>query len=164
MDKNSDLYDIAGGFGRMLLEDADFWTDQHKKQVNPDELPFMQLLRYNGQVIGATSPFTIVFPGVDYSALQHTSDIPWFRNGKFEDPMRYLDKDKIQKLYLFLKNVNNNITDYKDNVNLGRRNNQLDLSGIVSYLRSWQASIEKKRVGVAEEWYCRKVFKFINAI
>ncbi len=148
MDKNSDLYDIAGGFGRMLLEDADFWTDQHKKQVNPDELPFMQLLRYNGQVIGATSPFTIVFPGVDYSALQHTSDIPWFRNGKFEDPMRYLDKDKIQKLYLFLKNVNNNITDYKDNVNLGRRNNQLDLSGIVSYLRSWQASIEKKESGL----------------
>ncbi|MDR0573066.1 MAG: hypothetical protein LBG96_03385 [Tannerella sp.] len=145
MDKKSDLFEIAGGFGRMLLEDADIWTDQQKKQSNPDELPYIQLLRYNNQVIGGTSPFSIFFPGVDYSKLQHASDIPWYRNGKFEDPMRYLDKDKLQKLYLFIKNLNNNFAGYEDNINIGRPNNKLDLSGLKKELRDWQQSIEREK-------------------
>jgi len=144
MDKKSDLFEITGGFGRMLLDDADFWTDQQKKQTNPDELPYIQLVRYNGQVIGGTSPFSIVFPGVEYANLQHASDIPWFRNGKFEDPMRYLDKDKLQKLYLFIKNVNGNFAKYEENINIGRSNNKLDLSGLKAFLREWQKSIEMK--------------------
>ncbi len=148
MDKKSDLFEITGGFGRMLLDDADFWTDQQKKQTNPDELPQIQLLRYNGQVIGGTSPFSIVFPGVEYVGLQHTSDIPWFRNGKFEDPMRYLDKDKMQKLYLFIKNINGNFAKYEENINIGRANNKLDLSGMKAFLREWQISIELKESGL----------------
>lgn len=144
MDKKSDLFEITSGFGRMLLDDADFWTDQLKKQTNPDELPYIQLLRYNGQVIGGTSPFSIVFPGVEYTNLQHASDIPWFRNGKFEDPMRYLDKDKLQKLYLFIKNVNGNFAEYENNVNAGHPNNRLDLSGLKAFLRTWERDIELK--------------------
>jgi hypothetical protein len=144
MDKKSDLFEISGGFGRMLLDDADIWTDQQKKQTNPDELPHIQLLKYNGQVVGGTSPFSIVFPGVEYSGLKYASDIPWFRNGMFEDPMRYLDKDKSQKLYLFIKNLNNNFAGYENNINIGRPNDKLDLSGLKSFLRGWQQSIERK--------------------
>lgn len=144
MDKKSDLFEIAGGFGRMLLEDADIWTDQLKKLTNPDEMPYIQLLRYNNQIVGGTSPFSLFFPGVDYSKLQHASDIPWYRNGKFEDPMRYLDKDKLQKLYLFVKNININFAVYEDSINIGRPNNKLDLSGLKKELRDWQQAIERK--------------------
>lgn len=143
--KESNLYEISGAFGRMLLDDADIWTDQIAKLRNPDELPFVQLLHYKGQVIGGTSPFSIVFPAVDYSGLKNAGDIPWFRNGKFEDPMKYLDKDKVQKLYLFLKNINSNFAGYEDNINVSRQsNNRLDLSGLKTYLRDWQKSIEIK--------------------
>jgi hypothetical protein len=144
MNPKNDLSEISGAFGRMLLDDADIWTDQQKKRSNPDELPYIQLLKYNGQIIGGTSPFSIIFPGVEYANLQHASDIHWYRNGKFEDPMRYLDKDKQQKLYLFIKNVNGNFAQYEENVNIGRPNNKLDLSGLKSFLREWQQSIEKK--------------------
>ncbi len=144
MNRKSDLFELSGGFGRMLLDDADFWIDQQKKQGNPDEMPYIQLLRYNGQVIGGTSPFSIVFPGVEYASLKHASDIPWYRNGKFEDPMRYLDKDKLQKLYLFIKNLNGNFAGYEDNINVGRANNMLDLAGMKSFLRQWQRDIEMK--------------------
>lgn len=144
MDKNSDLFEMTGGFARMLLDDADFWTDQQNKQINPDELPYIQLVYYNRQVVGGTSPFSIVFPGVDYTKLQHVSDIPWFRNGRFEDPMRYLDKDKLQKLYLFIKNINNNFAEYENNINIGNPTNKLDMSGLKAFLREWQKTIEMK--------------------
>lgn len=162
MNPNSNLYDIAGGFGRMLLDEADIWTDQLKKQSNPNELPYIQLLRYkpDGQVIGGTSPFSIVFPGVEYSKLERAKDIPWYRNGKFEDPMRYLanDKDKLQKLYLFINNIigltysdkNGNqiarkgtIIDFKENVNLSRTSNKLNFTYLEKVLSIWQDDIKK---------------------
>lgn len=142
--KENNLFELSSAFGRMLLDDADLWTDQQKKQRNPDELPFVQLLRYNGQVIGGTSPFSIVFPAVEYTNLKHAGDIPWYRNGKFEDPMKFLDKDKIQKLYLYLKNINGNFEEYENNINIARPNNKLDLSGLKTYLRKWQKDIELK--------------------
>lgn len=142
--KNSNLFELSSAFGRMLLDDADIWTDQEKKQRNPDELPYIQLLLYNGQLIGGTSPFSIFFPAVEYNNLKHAGDIPWYRNGKFEDPMKYLDKDKIQKLYLFLKNINGNFEQYENNINIARPNNKLDLSGLKTYLRKWQKDIELK--------------------
>jgi hypothetical protein len=142
--KENNLFEISGAFGRMLLDDADLWTDQHKKQRNPDELPYVQLLRYNGQIIGGTSPFSIVFPAIEYD-LKQVSDIPWYRNGKFEDPMKFLDKDRIQKLYLFLKNINANFAEYENNINIARNsNNRLDLSGLKDHLRRWQKDIEIK--------------------
>jgi len=142
--RESNLFELSGAFGRMLLEDADFWTDQQKKQRNPDELPYIQLLRYNGQVIGGTSPFSVVFPAVEYGNLKHASDVLWYRNGKFEDPMKFLDKDRTQKLYLFLKNINENFEEYEKNINLSRPNNKLDLMGLKTYLRKWQKNIELK--------------------
>lgn len=143
--KDNNLFEITSAFGRMLLDDIDIWTDQVAKQHNPDELPYVQLLRYNGQVIGGTSPFSMIFPAVEYGNLKHASDIPWYRNGKFEDPMKLLDKDKIQKLYLFLKNINTNFAKYEENINISRQNNnRLDLSGIKAFLRKWQEDIEHK--------------------
>ena len=142
--KESNLFELTGAFGRMLLDDADIWTDQIAKQRNPDELPYVQLLRYNGQVIGGVSPFSIVFPAVEYSNLKNVSDINWYRNGKFEDPTRFLDKDKIQKLYLFLKNINGNFAEYEENINISRPNNKLDLSGLKNHLRKWEKDIELK--------------------
>ena len=49
--------------------------------MNPEEKPFIQLIKYNGQVIGGTSPFSIFFPGIEYSGLKNTSDIPWYTGG-----------------------------------------------------------------------------------
>jgi hypothetical protein len=158
MNPHGNLFEISGGFGRMLLDDIDIWTDQQKKKTNPNELPYIQLLRYNGHVIGGTSPFSIVFPGVEYANLQHASDIPWYRNGKFEDPIRYLDKDKLQKLYLFINNIIGviyfdskgnqvsrlgTIEDFKRNINLSRPNNPLDLSGLEKELSKWQDEIKR---------------------
>jgi hypothetical protein len=99
-------------------------------------------LKYNNRVIGGVSPFSIVFSGVNYSGLPNAEDIVWYRNGRFENPTTYLDGNKLQKLYLFIRNINNNFAEYKTNVNLSRQNNPLNLSGLTEYLRKWQHTIE----------------------
>jgi len=134
--------DISDAFGRMLLDDVDFWTDQQKKVTNLNELPFIQLLRYQGQLIGGTSPFSIVFPSVEYDNMQHATDIPWYNNGKFIDPMDFLktDTQRLQKLYLFLKNINNNFAGYQSNLSIS--GNTLDISGLQLFLLQWQNEIK----------------------
>ena len=147
---DGNLDGLSGAFGRMLLDDADLWTDLQKKPTNPDELPFIQLVMYNTQVIGGTSPFSIVFPGVEYTGLRDIGDIPWYRNGKFEDPIPFLDRDKKQKLFLFLKNIigdgrdTGTIDEFERNINLSRAgSNQFDISGLKTILYDWKISIEE---------------------
>ena len=146
---SSDLYEISGAFGRMLFEDSDLWSNQEKMITNPDEKPFIQLIYYRNQLIGATSPFSVVFTGVDYTNLEQTSDIKWYRGGKFEDPIKFLDKDRLQKLFLFVKNINENFSDFEKTINQFRKNKpDLDLSGLKTLLRGWQTEIQKKEQGL----------------
>jgi hypothetical protein len=141
--EEDNLFELSGAFGRMLLEDVDFWTDQKRKESNLDEKPFLQLLRYQGQLIGATSPFSIIFPASDYGKLEHINEIGWYRNGKFEDPMRYLSNDQLQKLYLYIKNINKNFEGYENAINKGR---QTLLNGLKFFLRQWQNDPQFKRL------------------
>jgi hypothetical protein len=145
------MFDLASAFGRMLMEDTDLWTNQLAKKSNPDELPFIQLIKYNNQVIGGISPFTVVFTGVDYSKIEGANDIAWFRNGKLEDPTSILDRDKFQKLYLFIRNINQNFIEFERNLNIGREKNKIDISGVMQFLRGWQGEIELKEKGLEEK-------------
>jgi hypothetical protein len=144
------MFEISNSLGRMLMEDSDIWTNQQNRISNPDEKPFIQLLKYNNQVIGGTSPFTIVFTGVDYSFLKDAGDISWYRDGKFEDPTTYLDRDKFQKLYLFIKNVNSNFSGFENSLNNARQVNHIDLSGLKNFLRGWQREIEIQEEGLEQ--------------
>lgn len=145
LDDTGDMYDIPSAFGRMLLDEKDLWIDQQKKMVNPRETPFIQLIKYNDQLVGATSPFSIFFPGVDYSGLKNTSDIPWYTDGKFDDPMRYIrnDNDKVQKLYLFIKNLNGNFGEYEKAQTFNGKMMTPDLSGLKQFLRNWESEIRR---------------------
>ena len=137
-------YDIASAFGRMLFNDKDIWSDQDALSKDPSVQPFIQLIYYKDQLIGGTSPLTGVFTGVDYSKLEGMSDISWYRNGKLEDPMRYLAPDQIQKLYLFLRNMNSNLDVFEKKINQFRTGNQqIDINGFKVMSRNWETEITK---------------------
>lgn len=144
MNINGGDYDIASAFGRMLFNDKDIWSNQDALAKDPSIQPFIQLIYYKDQLIGGTSPLTGVFTGVDYSRLDGMSDISWFRNGKLEDPMRYLAPDQIQKLYLFLKNMNSNLDDFENKINTFRSGNQkIDINGFKGMSRAWESEITR---------------------
>lgn len=138
-------YDIASAFGRMLFNDRDIWSNQDKLKNNPDEQPFVQLIYYKDQLIGGTSPLTGVFTGVNYSGLNGANDISWYRNGKLEDPMPYLNPSQLQKLYLFVKNMNGNLENFEAKINTFREGNQqTNINGLKSMSRAWEADIIQK--------------------
>lgn len=109
MNTKGDRYDISAAMGRMLFDDKLFWSDPVELNKGGNVQPFIQLIYYENHLVGATSPFTGVFTGVHYDLGDDAKDINWYRNGKLEDPVRYLDQDQVQKMYLFLNNINNNI-------------------------------------------------------
>lgn len=140
MDVRGGDYEISAAFGRMLFDDKDVWSDQKALVANPDEQPYIHLIYYRNQLVGGTSPLTGVFTGVNYGGLGETaSDINWYRNGKFEDPTRYLTPQQLQKVYLFVKNLNSNIEEFEKTINSQRNGKkQITLSGFKGMSRKWE--------------------------
>ena len=143
MDVKGDEYDIAAAFGRMLFEDKDVWGNQDKLAKNPDEQPFIHLIYYRDHLVGGTSPMTGVFTGVNYANLgDDASDIEWYRDGKFEDPTRYLSPDQLQKVYLFIKNMNSNLEEFEKKINSQRSGKQpISIDGFKQMSRKWEQEL-----------------------
>ena len=120
--KNDDLFTIPGAFGRLLFDDIDLWCnpEQLAKNNKKDPKPFIQLIYYNDVLIGATSPYTLVFTAVDYTNLS-AGDIPWYRNGKFEDPLKFdPSPDNLQRILIFTQNIKDCLIDFYKNLNQNR--------------------------------------------
>ena len=146
MNVKGEDYDIASAFGRMLFNDKDIWSNQDSLERDPDAQPYIQLIYYRDHLVGGTSPLTGCFTGVNYTNLgDDASDISWYRNGKFEDPMPFLTPDERQKLYLFIKNMNRNLDAFESKVNRFRNKEQaVDLSGFKGMSRAWEREIAEK--------------------
>lgn len=146
MDVHGHDYDIASAFGRMLFNDKDVWSNQDELSKNPDAQPFIQLIYYRDHLVGGTSPLTGCFTGVDYSNLGNdASDIGWYRQGKFEEPMNYLTSEELQKLYLFVRNMNKNQQAFEQKINSQRGSNPvIDLNGFKAISRQWEAELKRK--------------------
>ncbi|MCD8296620.1 MAG: hypothetical protein LUC88_03510 [Prevotella sp.] len=154
-------YDIASAFGRMLFEDKDVWSDQTAMVKNPDEQPYIHLIYYKEQLVGGTSPYTGVFTGVNYAKLENASDISWYRNGKFEDPTKYLNPQQIQKVYLFIKNLNSNLAAFEKAINSQRNGKSLvDIAGFKGMLRCWEQELNVnnnlKKIGPVARYFSLK--------
>ncbi|MEG1860225.1 MAG: hypothetical protein RRY07_01780 [Bacteroidaceae bacterium] len=138
-----DDYNIASAFGRMLFNDKDIWSNQDELAKNPDAQPYIQLIYYRDHLVGGTSPLTGCFTGVNYSKLDSdASDINWYRNGKFEDPLPYINPDQRQKLYLFIKNINSNLDAFEQKINQLRTPSQrISIDGFKGMSRAWEEEI-----------------------
>lgn len=146
MNVKGDDYDIASAFGRMLFDDQDIWSNQDILAKNPDAQSFIQLIYYRDHLVGGTSPLTGVFTGVNYNKLgDDASDISWYRNGKFEDPMPYLSPDALQKLYLFVKNINSHLDAFENKINQFRtEKRRVSIDGFKGMSRAWENEIKNK--------------------
>jgi len=145
MNVNGNNYDIASAFGRMLFDEADLWCDQDALAANPAIQPFIQLVYYRHHLVGGTSPLTGVFTGVSYDLEKDAQDILWYRNGRFEDPTLYLKPDQLQKVYLFVKNINAHLVAYENKVNSTRNGKPVvNINGFKQISRDWENELFKK--------------------
>lgn len=144
--KGEDYNNISSAFGRMLFDDKDIWSDLDELQKNPDAQPFIQLIYYKDQLVGGTSPFTGVFTGADYSKLEGIDEVKWYRNGKFENPTDFdLSSEELQKIYLFVKNLGNNLQGFEQKINqLREEDNRVDLKGLKNSIGQWLKELKGK--------------------
>ncbi|MBR3877858.1 MAG: hypothetical protein IKJ23_06720 [Bacteroidaceae bacterium] len=123
----SGKFDILSTYSEMLFENAPLWKYEKGKLEHPK----IQLLYYhNGDqrfVVGGTSPFSILFTGMNYRMPEDEQRIYWIEDGKFQDPAdvkyetyykegetKYNDKhfNNLKKLYSFLNGVQKNCSAY----------------------------------------------------
>lgn len=149
-----ELYNIPNAMGRMLFEDTDLWCDPDELKRTRIEKPFVQLIYYNNILVGATSPYSFVFTAIDYDNLSSSSDLPWYRNGKFDDPFEFgnLNNDQIQKLYLLVNNLFNKIPGFEKTLQTNREGKEpLSLSALFIFLKNWREEIRSKGVDLVDQ-------------
>jgi len=152
-------FHFVPGLGDMLFNEVDLWKDPEKiHRGQRDAFPFIQLIYYRGHLVGATSPFTILFTATDYSDLPNGKDIPWYRAGKLDDPMRSGDLTDRQKqdLYLLTKNiVGTKFRDFEERLEGGddekkKSPRKVNYSGFKQIVREWRDKMKKQNPELRE--------------
>ncbi len=152
--QNNNPYNIKAAFGRMLFTDTDLWCNPQEVQQTKEENPFIQLIYYNNCLIGASSPYSILFTAIDYSNLEGGEDIAWYRNGRLGDPLKYgnLTNDQLQKLYLLLVNLEKKFPAFEQNLQLNRNNKErLNLTPLFVFIQEWKNEIKAKGHNLEEK-------------
>lgn len=122
--QNHGSFNILNIYGSMLFDDTPLWV-YHNKAIDSENPPKIQILYYkkndDGKFkyipVGATSPYTILFPSINYNLSERTirEDIPWVNaNGKFTDPTDNpeVSTAELQRLHAFIYNAKNQIDTY----------------------------------------------------
>ena len=99
----SNIYEPKGTFGNMLFHRKPLWC---LKDEDTDEahrgIPFIDIIKYDGKVVGATSPECLLFTSCAYK-IEDTENRAWvdYKTGKFKDPLESSDLDLTQTLQLY---------------------------------------------------------------
>lgn len=150
----SSFYDIAGSFGDMLFDDIDLWCNPDQLAQTKKEEPFVQIIYYNDVAVGATSPHTLFFTSVDYSTLPESLDIAWYRNGRFQNPLKYglLSDNQYQKLALFIARIIKKLPDFENKININRGSkDKLSLAQTFVFLKGFLEEIKNCCPNISDE-------------
>ena len=98
MKTTENMYEPKGAFGNMLMNDRGLWAEQGKAK-NDQVKPFLYLIKYNKQVVGATSPRSLFFTSVSYDIDKNAAFVDPTTH-RFTDPLHSTISDE-QLLNLF---------------------------------------------------------------
>ena len=145
----ANIYEPKGTFGNMLFERKPLWC---LKDENTDEqhrgVPFVEIIKYDGQVVGATSPESLLFTSCSYQ-VKETANRPWidYQTGKFKDPLEACDLDQTQTLQLYA------YVDYLiEGLNNDGKSGITGLAAYYSYLDSFLAPKYDNILSNLSEW------------
>lgn len=134
------IYEPRGAFGNMLLDERNLWCDQTTadfKLVSPQ----ISIIKYQGKIIGGTSPNVLVFTSAHYAI---SDDLPYVnpKTKHFTDPLK-LDKLK-QNQYLALYAYVNNLIDKFKDLSAYYKIQAPDYTALQKELQNWLNEIDAK--------------------
>lgn len=147
------IYEPKGAFGNMLFEQRDAWCLKKRAQ-NEVSIPFINIIKIGKQVVGGTSPFTLLFTAPNYF-LEQSADTPFIRNGKFTDPLKSgLEPNQLLALYAYVDNIIAKCPEFTNYYTpQGGKNSLVDLTVERDCLSKWKEEIGKllDEKGIARE-------------
>jgi len=134
-------YEPLGAFGAMLFDEKDVWSVQEENAKLSDS-PFIDIVKLDGQVLGATSPYTLLFTAPSY----RVDDIRYSRGGKFADPLKLgnINDRDLLKLYAYVKNITENFENYRNSFNVLDSKLRPNFEKIIGVLNTWFKEIFAK--------------------
>ncbi len=147
----SNLYEPKGAFGNSLFHRKQLWEDQNEiGDPARNKKPFIDIIYYNGQVIGGTSPESLVFtaPGYQFDANYRKKVFIGENNGKFTDPLNSqgkLTEEELNKLSAYVDKLIQKIKPFFDKYNKSKElwpHEKID-ERIGGFLGSWKKKIQK---------------------
>lgn len=97
------IYEPKGAFGNMLMVGRAKWCNLGNGDPMAD-VPFIDIIKYNRQVVGGSSPETMVFTSIGYHLVPNP-DHPWIDNktGRFTDPLNQnISMEQLRTLYAYV--------------------------------------------------------------
>jgi hypothetical protein len=129
------IYEIKGAFGNMLFEQIKLWNNPTKKkeEFNP---PYFQLILLDNIVVGATNPQTLAYPAANYNLVNN--EIPFYKRGRFRNPINFLDAPSLEKLYHYLKKLKEQMKAFESLL----ESKDINLLSIQSFMREFMDEIK----------------------
>lgn len=142
----ANIYEPKGAFGNMLFDRKLLWSDL-EAQGTERGVPFIDVIKYDGKVVGATSPDSLLFTSVSY-VVQPNKERPFvdFNTGRFIDPLKNdMVAHQTLSLYAYVRHLIENLdklAQYYEGLKspLGR-DLQPNYSNLVSVLDVWSNEI-----------------------
>lgn len=142
----SNIYEPIGAFGNVLFERKPLWCDQSLAN-NTDKIPFIDVISFNGNVIGGTSPDSFLFTSVSYK-LKEKLPFVNINNGKFIDPLQDdLKPEQLFAIYGYAKHILNNIDKFRKNFDGLDELLKPDYSNIYGCIQNWMNDMVKYQQG-----------------
>jgi hypothetical protein len=139
-DRPDNLFEVKGALGNMLFDSKHLWTDPEEIQRNADTPPYIQILKYNGIVIGGTSPHSLLFAAPIYQIQPNKSISAFYKNGRFTNPVIYLDNESLQKLFVYVQFIRENIVRFQDKLSIAKKPKH-DLTLVKNFLAVFEKEI-----------------------
>ena len=141
--RTANIYEPKGAFGNMLLKRKPLWMEQKDVQ-NSNSAPFVNLIKYRGQVVGATAPESLLFTSTGYHC-EPAPDRPWIdvRSGKFIDPVKsVMNPDQAATLHAYIGHLINGLNAMQQYYAGGNHNIKIDYTAIRNELTKWREEVE----------------------
>ncbi len=134
--ETENIYEPLGAFGNMLFERKPLWCDQ-TLATNDEKIPFIDVITFNGQVIGATSPDSFIFTSVGYKLSEKLPFVS-VNNGKLIDPLLSdIQPEQLLAIHAFVHHIINKIDAFKNTFNNLENFLKPNYSSVYGNLQDW---------------------------
>jgi len=141
----SNVYEPKGAFGNMLLRRTKRWCEQNLSD-NQEAVPYINVIKYRGQVVGATAPESLLFTSTGYYS-EASVERPWIdvATGKFINPLKSsMTSTQIVTLHAYVCHIIKELSHveaYYKNLKDGLA---VDYTSIRTILEQWKEDIASK--------------------